>query len=355
MNTTIKSDRAMRMRSHPRQPLPSSWIASIGMAISLTLLIACIACRPNVGTDSEIRLKMGHVYEVKAPTHRYGTSQLQQKLDQAGIGLKVTVFPAAQLGSEEELLEQVVAGELDLAIAGPSFLAMWHPPLGVFDAAYAFRDTDQLLEVARSDLMAEHWEQLRVQYGVRVLDTWAYGTRHITSHQPIRNPQDLRGMRLRLPSTRIWQASGQALGASPMPIAFGEVYMALQQGIADGQENPIPVIHAKGFHEVQKYLNLTGHIESSIQVLIGERVWECLSVQQQHSLVNIIRELGQQIYEGNLEEEKQLLDQWTRDGTLEVVRDVDVEAFRKKAFDFFAVGFPFSPLYVSIRQQELAE
>src|SRR5690606_33783476 len=93
------------------------------------------------------RLKLAHVYEVHSPTHNYGTSQLQQRLKDAGSQLRVTVFPAGQLGSEAELLEQLVAGELELAIAGPSFLGMWHPPLGVFDAAYVFRDLDHMLEV----------------------------------------------------------------------------------------------------------------------------------------------------------------------------------------------------------------
>jgi len=294
-------------------------------------------------------MKMAHVYEVRAPTHHYGTRHLAERLGKLGTGLSLTVFPAGQLGSEEELLEQLVAGELELAIAGPSFLAMWHPPLGVFDAAYAFRDMDHMLEVARSDLMAEHWEQLRMKYGVRVLDTWAYGTRHITSHRPVRSPDDLRGLRLRLPSARIWQASGEALGASPMPIAFGEVYMALQQGIADGQENPIPVIRAMGFHEVQEYLNLTGHNQSSVQVLIGERTWDRMQPKQQESLVRVVRELGQEVYLGTTLEEKHLLEEWQQSGTLELVRDVNLEAFQKKASDYFATGFPFSQLYKEIR------
>jgi tripartite ATP-independent transporter DctP family solute receptor len=250
------------------------------------------------------------------------------------------------------LLEQVVAGELELAIAGPSFLAMWLPPLGVFDAAYAFRDMDQMLEFSRSPLMQEHWEQLRKSFGVRVLDTWAYGTRHITSNRPIRTPDDLRGMRLRLPSARIWQASGEALGASPLPIAFGEVYMALQQGIADGQENPVPVIYAMGFHEVQKYLNMTGHNQSCIQILIGDRVWERLSTNQQSSLVAAIHQLGNDVYEGTLREEEQLLHEWQSSRQLEVIRDLDIEAFREKARQYFASGFPFSALYLAIAKQE---
>jgi tripartite ATP-independent transporter DctP family solute receptor len=294
---------------------------------------------------------MAHVYEVRSPTHRYGTGVLEQYLQRSNCNLSVTVFPAAQLGSEEELLEQLVAGELDLAIAGPSFLAMWHPPLGLFDAAYAFRDMDHMLKVAGGPLMAEHWEHLRLKYGIRVLDTWAYGTRHITSKKPIRHPKDLNGFRLRLPGARIWQASGEAMGASPLPISFGEVYLALQQGIADGQENPIPVIHAMGFHEVQSYLNLTGHNQSSIQVLINERAWNRMQPVQQEELTKAIRQLGNKIYRGTMEEEKQLLERWRNDETLRVIEDVDIDAFRQRTGQFFSEGFIFSPLYQLIAKE----
>jgi TRAP-type transport system periplasmic protein len=324
----------------------------------LLLVIGLTACHPSDDPKGPLRLKMAHVYEVRSPTHRYGTGSLDERLQRADCNLRVTVFPAAQLGSEEELLEQLVAGELDLAIAGPSFLAMWHPPLGVFDAAYAFRDMDHMLQVANGPLMAEHWERLRLRYGVRVLDTWAYGTRHITSKKPIRHPQDLSGFRLRLPGARIWQASGEALGASPLPISFGEVYLALQQGIADGQENPIPVIHAMGFHEVQSHLSLTGHNQSSIQVLINERVWNRMNAQQQQELTRAVRQLGQDVYRGSQAEEQELLKRWRQDGTLQVIDDVDVEAFRKRAWHFFTSGFAFSSLYQAIagdQQSDAAE
>lgn len=327
----------------------ASKFKTVPQFLAVLLLVLLAACQPNSASDGRLTLKMAHVYEVRSPTHHYGVQHLSERLDRLGTGLSVTAFPAGQLGSEEELLEQLVAGELELAIAGPSFLAMWHPPLGVFDAAYAFRDMDHMLEVARSPLMAQHWDALRIKYGVRVLDTWAYGTRHITSHRPVRSPEDLRGLRLRLPSARIWQASGEALGASPMPIPFGEVYMALQQGIADGQENPIPVIRAMGFHEVQSYLNLTAHNQSSIQVLISEKAWQRLQPQQQESLLHVIRELGEEVYQGTLQEEQQLLEEWQQSDTLEIVRDVDVDALRERCSEYFADGFPFSALYRMIR------
>jgi TRAP-type transport system periplasmic protein len=302
-------------------------------------------CEGRSDHDRPLRLRLAHVYEVSAPTHAYGAGRLAEKLTAADVGLEVTVFPAAQLGNEAELLEQLVAGEIELAIAGPSFLAMWHEPIGLFDAAYAFRDLDHLLEVASGDIGLPLWEELRTRYRIRVLDNWVYGARHITSNRPIRHPDDLRGFRLRMPGARVWQASALALGASPIPIAFSEVYMALQQGIADGQENPIAVIQAMGFHEVQQYLILTGHIQSSVQILINDRVWGRLNPEQREALRAAIHELGNDVHRGIEQSEAVILERWRASGQMRIVEAVDVEAFRSRARSRFAEGFPFSELY----------
>jgi len=324
--------------------------AMLSLAAAIAGLLA--GCSQPTAPARPVRLRLAHVYEVKSPTHAFGTAHLADRLAAAGAGLEVSVFPAAQLGSEAELLEQLVAGELELAIAGPSFLAMWYPEIGAFDAAYAFRDLDHMLDVAHGDLIQPLWDELRKRYGVRVLDTWVYGSRHITSNRPIRHPGDLRGFRLRLPAARVWQASGEALGASPMPVAFAEVYMALQQGMADGQENPVPTIQAMGFHEVQKCLNLTGHIQSSIQILVNERVWQRLDAGQQNALLRTLRELGREVQAGTERQEREILAAWREKDVLQIVADVDVEAFRRRAREYFAEGFPFSSLYRAISSQE---
>ena len=327
------------------------WSSPI-FVIAIALLCGCDSEDP---TDKPLTLRMAHVYEVTAPTHAYGTEFLSQRLREKTDSLDVTVYPAAQLGSESELLEQLVAGELDLAISGPSFLGMWHPPIGVMDAAFVSRDLDHMLEVARSDDMAPEWDELRKKYDVRVLDTWAYGSRHLTSNVPIRHPDDLTGFRLRMPGAQTFQASGEALGASPMPIAFSEVYLALQQGIADGQENPVPVIKAKGFHEVQKCLNLTGHIQSSLQILVNERTWNRMNTEQQNALRDSIQELGDEVYDGLMKDEKKLVEEWRKDGTMEIIEDVDVDAFRERCRKHFSKGFEFSDVYNRITAEPSKE
>ncbi len=332
--------------------MSASWGVVFGVIV---LVVSGVGCDFAEVGDGTRRLRMGHVYEVKSPTHAFGTANLDERLEEAGVGLEVAVFPAAQLGSESELLEQLVAGEIDLAIAGPSFLAMWHRPLGVFDAAYAFEDLEQMQRVADGPLMAPHWAALRERFGVRVLATWAYGSRHITGNRPVRHPDDLRGFRLRMPAATVWQASGRALGASPMPIAFSEVYMALQQGIADGQENPVPVIQAMGFHEVQQYVSLTGHIQSSIQILINERVWQSLTDRQREALGDAVVTLGQEVLEGTRRQEAELLARWRSEGPVEVIDDVDVGAFEARARATFADGYPFSELYEKVTEEAKSE
>ncbi len=333
-------------------------ISLIDRRLCLLVLVAVVllcGCESEQPSDKPLTLRMAHVYEVSAPTHVYGTELLSERIREKTNDLDVTVYPAAQLGSESEILEQLVAGELDLAITGPSFLAMWHPPVGVLDAAFATRDLDHMLEIAGSDKMAPEWDQLRKKYDARVLDTWAYGSRHLTSNKPIRHPDDLESFRLRAPGARIFQASAEALGASPMPIAFSEVYLALQQGIADGQENPVPVIKSMGFHEVQKCLNLTGHIQSSLQILVNERKWKRLSADQQKALLDSIRELGDGVYEGLIKDEKKLIEEWRKDGTMEIIEDVDVDAFRERCRKYFSKGFKFSNVYNRITAETSKE
>jgi TRAP-type transport system periplasmic protein len=316
-----------------RQDLP--WL---GLGVGLALLLS--GCGAGGDSTGPVRLRLAHIYDLQAPTHACGAVTVARWIREADVGLEVTVYPAAQLGNEGELLEQLATGQLEMAIAGPSFLATWHELIGAFDAAYAFDDADHLLEVANGAIGAGLWETLRERHGMRVLHTWFYGERHITARKPVRRPEDLRGFRLRMPDARVWLATGEALGGSPTPISFTEVYMALQQGIVDGQENPITTIQAMGFHEVQSHLNLTGHIQSSTQLLIADRVWRRLNETQQAALEDAARAAGLEVRACIERGDEEILARWRKDGAMQIVEDVDVESFRARAREHFASGYP---------------
>jgi TRAP-type transport system periplasmic protein len=325
------------------------WGLGIGLILILFLLSAGCGGRSD---DGVTRLRLAHIYDLRAPTHACGATEFARLVGEADVGLVVTVYPAAQLGNEGELLEQLATGQLEMAIAGPSFLATWHEMIGAFDAAYAFDDVDHLLEVANGPVGQELWETLRQRHGMRVLHTWFYGERHITARKPVRRPEDLRGFRLRMPDARVWLATGEALGASPMPMAFTEVYMGLQQGIADGQENPITTIQAMAFHEVQTHLNLTRHIQSSTQLLIAERVWQRLNSAQQAAVEEAARSAGIDVRACIERGDEEILARWREDGAMRIVEDVDVEAFRARARTYFSTGHVFSELYGRIHGRQ---
>jgi TRAP-type transport system periplasmic protein len=318
--------------------------SGFGLVFGLALILIGAGC--GQGSDSAmVRLRLAHIYDLRAPTHACGAMEVARLIREADVGLEVTVYPAAQLGSEAELLEQLATGQLEMAIAGPSFLATWHEPIGAFDAAYAFEDAEHMLRVANGALGEGLWDALRDRHGIRVLHTWFYGERHVTARKPVRRPEDLRGFRLRMPDARVWLATGEALGGSATPIAFAEVYMALQQGIADGQENPITTIQAMGFHEVQTHLNLTRHIQSSTQLLIAERVWQRLNEAQRAALTEAARAAGREVRTCIERGDAEILARWRAEGTMQIIDDVDVDAFRARARKHFQTGFVFSELY----------
>ena len=117
----------------------------------------------------------------------------------------------------------------------------------------------------------------------------------------------------------------------------------------------MPVIKSMGFQEVQKCLNLTGHIQSSLQILINERTWQRLTTDQQNILLDTIRELGNEVYAGLIEDEKKLVDQWRGDGTIQIIEDVDVQAVRERCLKHFSTGFEFSDVYNRLTQERSTE
>lgn len=331
-------------------------VGGMGIVIAGAALFAAVGCGGDGAESGGVtELRVAHIYDPAAPTHECGAVVMAEMINDADVGLEVRTYPAKQLGSEEELLEQLVTGQLEMSIAGPSFLATWHEPIGAFDAAYAFRDLDHMMEVTEGEIGQTLWDELREAHGLRVLGTWPYGARHLTAKQPIRHPDDLADMRLRMPEAKVWQATGEALGARPVAIDFNEVYLALQQGLAHGQENPLPTIDAMGFHEVQDYLMLTGHIQSSTQMVISEAVWQRLNEEQREVLTDAVREAADSVRRCIEEDEKRLLEEWAESGDLELVEDVDVEAFRQHARDHFEDGWVFSDIYREITAMEDAE
>jgi tripartite ATP-independent transporter DctP family solute receptor len=153
------------------------------------------------------------------------------------------------------------------------------PELGVLNAAYIFEDFDHMYRVMKGPIVQKYYEELAQKSGMRVLDNWYHGTRQLNFIKKVgvvRTPQDLKGVKLRMPNSRAFMDMGRALGANPTPLGLGDLYMALRNGAVEGQDNPLPADLAMKFVEVTKYIVLTDHSITCVNPTINEKLWKSL-------------------------------------------------------------------------------
>ena len=191
--------------------------------------------------------------------------------------IDVQIFPNSQLGSGKDMIEAVAAGALQITTDGAGQLGAFLPQLSVLEAPYLWRDAAHLSKVAGTPFYAKLNDDLVAKRGMRMLNVIYYGKRHLTTgSKPVSTPADMVGFKLRVPPVDVFRAMADAWGARATPIAFGELYLALSQGAADGQENPLPTIQSGKFFEVQKHLVLTQHIITPRMIIVNEAFWKGL-------------------------------------------------------------------------------
>lgn len=214
-------------------------------------------------------LKFGHVYETATPYHE-AALRVSRAFEEATDGAyTIEVFPASQLGKEAALNEALSLGTIDMIYTGVAFMGQSYPPIAISDFPFTMRDFDHWKAYGTSDLFEEMAAEYANITGNYVSALTYYGARHVTSNKPILSPADMEGLKIRTPNAPAYQLFPEVTGANPTPMAFSEVYLALQQGVVDAQENPLPTIQFKKFYEVQTNINLTGHITNSLVTLIS--------------------------------------------------------------------------------------
>jgi tripartite ATP-independent transporter DctP family solute receptor len=256
---------------------------------------------------------------------------MAENLAAGGSGIDMEVFPAAQLGSNVENIENIVGGNLTMSIVGFGELSRYHPPMSVLDANYVFEDFDHMREVARGEIGQELYAGLLQAAPVRVLDLWFGGLRVVSSNTAVRTPDDLAGLKLRAIESPIGLANVASLGAEPTPVAFPELYLGLSQGVVDGQENPVSIIDSAKLYEVQDFVSLTNHAVFAAAVVISEPVWQSMSTAQQEALMEEVMAAGDRDRECVDNGYEEILQRWADEDLVEVIEDVDIDAFRARA------------------------
>jgi tripartite ATP-independent transporter DctP family solute receptor len=177
-----------------------------------------------------------------------------------------------------------------MIISGSSFAARSFPPIGVTYYPYTFRDADHLLAYTKSDVFKELTKGYEDKTGHRILAVTYYGVRHTSSNKPIKTCADMKGLKIRVPDVPAYLAMPRACGANTAPIAFAEVYLALQNGTVEAQENPLTTIEAKKFYEVQKHIVLTGHIVDHLNTVVAGALWKKLSEEDRKIFTDVAQE-----------------------------------------------------------------
>ena len=215
-------------------------------------------------------LKWAHVYETGSGYHQTAEWAAEEISKRTDGRVNIKVFPASSLGKEVEINEGLGIGAVDIIYTGPSFVERYYGPIAISDYPFIMRGWDHWLKYRESDLFEELSEGYHDATGNQVLGLVYYGQRHVTSNKPILTPDDMKGLKIRVPNSPLMLMFPNAVGANPTPMAFSEVYLALQQGVVDAQENPLPTIKFKKFYEVQSNINLTGHILNSLLIIASD-------------------------------------------------------------------------------------
>lgn len=311
------------------------WKFFMPMAIAAVSLIL-------VASSQADELKFAHVYEESHALHKAAKEAARLFDQRTGGRHSIEVFPASSLGKEADINEGLSLGTVDIIYTGGGFLESIHGPAALTDYPFTLRNIKHWEAYYASDV----WENVSSGYteasgGNEIVSVSYYGSRHVTSNKPILTPADMDGLKIRVPNAPAYVLFPDAVGANPTPMAFAEVYLALQQGVVDAQENPLTTIQSKKFYEVQSHINLTGHITNSIFTIVSSELASRLSDEDKKILYEILVETGNMSTEEIIASEAELAE-WFREQGVQV-NEVDRGPFIDAVAPALkAEGLPFS-------------
>jgi tripartite ATP-independent transporter DctP family solute receptor len=298
---------------------------------TLKLMAACAllatAAAPFGMAQAQTKLKWAHVYETSEPFHKYSVWAGEEIKKRTNGKYEVQVFPASSLGKESDINNGLTLGTVDIILSGASFAGNSYKPLAISYFPFIFRDAEHQLKYAKSDVFQELAKGYDEKTGNHITALTYYGARHVTSNRPIVKPEDMKGLKIRVPDAPAYLAFPKSLGANPTPIAFAEVYLALQNGTVEAQENPLPTIEAKKFYEVQKNISLTGHIVDSLLTIVSGQLWSKLSDADKKIFTDVMQEAAEKAGREIIASEIRLTDEFKKKGNNVIV--VDKNAFRE--------------------------
>ena len=278
---------------------------------ALAALVALAA--PFAGAQT--KLKWAHVYETSEPYHKQALWAAEEVKKRTGGRYEIEVFPASSLGKETDINQALQLGTVDIIYTGMAFAGRQYPPMSIASAPFVFRDYAHWQAFRSGPVFKDIANAYASKTGGQHIAGYTYyGLRHMTSNKPITKPDDMKGLKLRVPDAPLFVMFPKAVGANPTPIAFAEVYLALQNGTVDAQENPLPTIEAKKFYEVQKFITLTGHITESLVTIVSAPTWGKLNAADRKVFDEVLWEASTRASQEILDAENRLVTEFEKKG-----------------------------------------
>lgn len=306
----------------------------ISILAIFTLILAACGGGGNgeSGEGASQTLKLAHS---GSETHQYhiAAEKFKELVEEKTDGeVTIEIHPNSTLGSEADAIEQVMGGTIEMTtVSADSSFANTVPEANVFGIPYLFEDRDHVYSVLDGEIGQELLD-LAGEHNMKGLGYWEVGFRHLTNNQrEINTPEDAQGLKVRVQPAPVWEAHMRAIGASPTPVDFNELYSALDQGVVDGQENPLPTIDSMKFYEVQNYVSLTAHTYSPAVVIMNNDIWEGLSEEQQTAINEATAEAGEYQRQFLADREDEILDLLADNDV--TVTEPDRDAFREATAD----------------------
>lgn len=273
-------------------------------------------------------IKLGHIANEQHSWHK-GSQVFADEVAKRTEGrVEVQIFPNDSLGKEIDLINGMQLGTVDMTITGES-LQNWAPKAALLAIPYAYQSLEHMDAVATGEIGKDIEAEVLAKAQIRPLTYFARGPRNLTANREVKSPDDLKAIKLRVPNVPLFVQTWKALGASPTPMAFSEVFTSLQNGTIEAQENPLSLIESATLYEVQKYVNKTEHVRSWIYLAISEITWQKLSEADRNALLEAAKAAQAAEREAFLTDEERLQKSLEDKGMTFV--DVDQAAFAAKA------------------------
>ena len=289
--------------------------------------------------SAQTEIKFGHVGEPGSLFDQSAQEFAKRANAKLGNKAKVVIYGSSQLGGDSELMKKLKLGTVDLALPS-TVMSSQVPVFGLFEMPYLVKDRDHMARI-RDKVVVPDLEPAAEKAGYHIIGIWENGFRQITNNKhPIVKPDDLQGLKLRVPGGTWRVKMFKAYGANPSPLAFSEVFVALQTGVMDAQENPLAQIYPARFYEVQKYLSMTGHVYTPAYVTAGAS-WSRLPADVQKILTDTAKEMEPVVYQIAAKLDQDLLKK-LKDAGMQV-NEADKDAFIKassKIYEDFSKEVP---------------